>query len=54
MIEYLVRIQERNQHFHRTIYRPVDGALELPTAPGLGIDLDSSKIEDRQDLAFGD
>lgn len=54
MIEYLVRIQERNQYFHRTIYRPVDGALELPTEPGLGIDLDGSKIEDRQELAFGD
>lgn len=54
MIEYLVRIQERNQFFHRTIRRPVDGALELPTEPGLGIDLDASKVEDRRELSFGD
>jgi L-alanine-DL-glutamate epimerase-like enolase superfamily enzyme len=54
MIEYLVNIQERNQFFHRTILRPVDGALEVPTAPGLGIDLDPSKAEDRRKLAFGD
>ncbi|MGH2681057.1 MAG: enolase C-terminal domain-like protein [Actinomycetota bacterium] len=52
MIEYLVRIQERNQFFHRTILRPVDGALELPKGPGLGIDLDPAKIEDRRELDF--
>jgi len=54
MIEYLVNIQERNQFFHATIHRPVDGALELPTGPGLGIDLDPSKAEDRRELSFGD
>jgi L-alanine-DL-glutamate epimerase-like enolase superfamily enzyme len=54
MLEYLVQIQERNQFFHRTIHRPVDGALELPTAPGLGIELDPAKIEDRRELAFED
>jgi L-rhamnonate dehydratase len=54
MIEYLVRIQERNQFFHRTIYRPVDGALDLPTAPGLGIDLDPSKVKDRREIEFED
>lgn len=50
MIEYLVRIQERNQWFHRTILRPVDGALELPDGPGLGIDLDPAKIDDRREV----
>ena len=44
MIEYLVNIQERNQFFHATIHRPVDGALELPQGPGLGIDLDPSTV----------
>lgn len=52
MIEFLVHIQERNQFFHRTIYRPVEGALELPTDPGLGIDLDPAKAENRRELAF--
>jgi len=52
MIEYLVRIQDRNQHFHRTIYRPVEGSLALPTDPGLGIDLDPEKITERRDLSF--
>jgi L-alanine-DL-glutamate epimerase-like enolase superfamily enzyme len=52
MIEYLVRIQDRNQHFHETIYRPVEGMLELPTAPGLGIELDEAKVLERRDLEF--
>jgi L-rhamnonate dehydratase len=54
MIEYLVNIQERNQFFQATILRPIDGALELPTAPGLGIDLDPSKAKDRRGVPFGD
>jgi L-rhamnonate dehydratase len=54
MVEYLVRIQERNQFFHRTIYRPVDGALDLPISPGLGIDLDPSKVGDRREIEFED
>jgi L-alanine-DL-glutamate epimerase-like enolase superfamily enzyme len=53
MVEYLVRIQERNQFFHRTIYRPVDGALDLPTEPGLGIELAPAKVAERRELTFG-
>jgi L-rhamnonate dehydratase len=53
MIEYLVNIQERNQFFHASIHRPVDGALELPTAPGLGIDIDASKVAAWHELSFG-
>jgi L-rhamnonate dehydratase len=52
MVEYLVLIQERNQFFHRTIYRPENGTIGLPTAPGLGIDLDESKVERRRDLSL--
>lgn len=54
MMEYLVRIQERNQWFHRTILCPVDGALELPYGPGLGIELDEAKIDERREVAFDD
>jgi L-alanine-DL-glutamate epimerase-like enolase superfamily enzyme len=54
MIEFLVNIQERNQFFHTTIHRPVDGSLELPTGPGLGIDLAPAKAKDRYELSFGD
>lgn len=50
MAEYLVQIQERNQWFHRTPLAPVDGAIGLPTTPGLGIELDDEKILSRTDL----
>ncbi len=53
MVEYLVRIQERNQWFHRTILRPVDGAIALPSEPGLGIELDPDKTGAIQDLPAG-
>jgi L-rhamnonate dehydratase len=53
LVEYLVLIQDRNQHFHRTIHRPVGGALELPTGPGLGIELDPAKVDSRRELTFG-
>jgi len=53
MVEYLIRVQEWTQHFQRRVYRPHDGAFALPTEPGLGIDLDPSKIVKRQELRFG-
>lgn len=53
MMEYLVKIQERNQWFHRTILRPVDGMLDLPDGPGLGIELDPAKIDDRVEVFEG-
>jgi len=53
MVEYLIRVQEWTQHFQRTVYRPEDGALALPSEPGLGIDLDPGKIASRQELTFG-
>jgi L-alanine-DL-glutamate epimerase-like enolase superfamily enzyme len=50
MVEYLVQIQERNQWFHQTILRPVDGAISLPSEPGLGIEIDPAKVLSRRDL----
>jgi L-alanine-DL-glutamate epimerase-like enolase superfamily enzyme len=50
MVEYLVRIQERNQWFHRTILRPEDGAIAPPSEPGLGLELDPAKILARTEL----
>jgi L-alanine-DL-glutamate epimerase-like enolase superfamily enzyme len=50
MVEYLVRYQEHKQFFHAPIYRPIKGSLTLPDLPGLGIVLDESKIESREDV----
>ena len=49
MVEYLVQIQERNQWFHETVLRPVDGVIALPSGPGLGIELDPAKVQVSQE-----
>ena len=47
MVEYLVRVQEWTQFFQRSVRRPVAGAFAIPEEPGLGIDLDEERIEER-------
>jgi L-alanine-DL-glutamate epimerase-like enolase superfamily enzyme len=44
-VEYLIRHQENKQFFHKPIYRPENGAVQLPSLPGLGLVLDSEKVE---------
>jgi L-alanine-DL-glutamate epimerase-like enolase superfamily enzyme len=51
MAEFLLMAQPAKQHFHTTYLQPEGGSISLPTAPGLGIELDESKIERRVDLA---
>ncbi len=50
MAEYLIRNQPGKQFFHQTRFEPVDGAIPLPTAPGLGIALDDATVESRIEL----
>lgn len=52
MIEYLCVFMEQQQFFHAAPLRPVKGVVALPTAPGLGIALDESKIEQRRELTW--
>jgi hypothetical protein len=42
--------QPTKQHFQTTMLQPVGGVIALPTAPGLGLDLDESKIDRRVGL----
>ncbi|MCY3720134.1 MAG: hypothetical protein OXG07_11335 [Anaerolineaceae bacterium] len=51
-VEYLVYHQPPKQHFHSPKYLPQNGHLTLPTLPGLGIVLDESKFESREELSF--
>lgn len=50
MAEYLIRAQVGKQHFHREFLKPRRGALALPSAPGLGIEIDESKVDRRTNL----
>jgi L-rhamnonate dehydratase len=47
-VEFLLRYQEVKQFFQTEIYRPENGAVQLPQLPGLGIVLDEGKIEKRE------
>jgi len=51
-VEYLIKYQPDKQHFFGTFYEPTDGSLALPQLPGLGLELDESKIESRQLVTF--
>ncbi|HUE76068.1 MAG TPA: enolase C-terminal domain-like protein, partial [Chloroflexota bacterium] len=50
MAEFLIRAQPSKQHFHTTVTEPVNGAIPLPTAPGLGIAIDEAKVDNRVEL----
>ena len=50
MLEYLILSQPSKQHFHTHYLQPEDGSLPLPTAPGLGLELDDAKVDQRVDL----
>ena len=50
MLEFLCNYQPLAQHFHVTYVEPVNGTLQPPEAPGLGIVLDEAKIEARSEL----
>ena len=48
--EYLVKWNAINQHFLAHPIAPRGGEFGLPTVPGLGMDLDATKIEAQQDV----
>jgi L-rhamnonate dehydratase len=50
MAEYLLRSGQARQPFLRTRIAPENGSFALPTEPGLGLDVDESKIDDRREL----
>lgn len=49
-MEYLTRLMPLYQHFLADPMLPVDGALAAPTAPGLGMALDETRIVARRTL----
>ena len=52
MVEFLVLLQPRAQHFHAVYYGPEQGSIALPELPGLGLVLDENKIESREPVTF--
>ena len=52
MVEFLLRHQANKQFFFYPQYIPVNGKIPLPGLPGLGIELDESKIQIKHRLSF--
>jgi L-rhamnonate dehydratase len=53
LLEYLVKWNEINQFFLKTPLKPRGGMVTLPDTPGLGMELDEAKVEDRRVLSWG-
>lgn len=52
MLEYLVKWNVLHQWFLKYPVRPVGGIVTPPSRPGLGMELDEGKIENRRELRF--
>jgi L-rhamnonate dehydratase len=52
VLEYLIKWNEIHQFFLEHPVKPVGGQVTVPTTPGIGMDLDSSRIESRKELRF--
>ena len=52
MMEDLIPFRLMTQHFLAAPLAPVDGFFTLPTTPGVGLDLDESKIESERILSW--
>lgn len=53
MLEYLVKWNQIHQFFLKTPIRPEGGRVVLPDGPGLGLELDETKIQSRRELTWG-
>lgn len=51
MLEFLVKWNAVNQWFLPHPVQPTDGLIAAPTQPGLGMELDETKIESRKELS---
>jgi L-rhamnonate dehydratase len=51
-IEYLVKWNEIHQLFFRQPLKPISGRVVPPDRPGMGMELDETKIEQRREMTF--
>ncbi len=50
LVEYLLNKMSHFHHFEKNPLSPVNGMIDLPQAPGFGIELDDAKIENKEQL----
>ncbi len=52
MLEYLIKWNEVHQFFLKNPLKPVNGNVSVPTAPGIGMQLDDARIQQREVVTF--
>jgi L-alanine-DL-glutamate epimerase-like enolase superfamily enzyme len=52
LLEYLIKWNEIHQYFLATPLKPINGIVTLPTAPGLGMELDEAKMESKREVSW--
>jgi len=52
LVEYLVKWNERLQHFLADPVQPEDGRVEPPGRPGIGVSIEESAVDRREELSF--
>jgi L-alanine-DL-glutamate epimerase-like enolase superfamily enzyme len=52
LVEYLVKWNEIHQFFLKRPVKPVNGMVQVPEEPGIGMELDEAKIEQRRELSW--
>jgi len=52
ILEYLIKWNQVHQFFLKHPVRPEGGFVPLPKGPGLGLELDEGKIEDRREVSW--
>lgn len=50
LAEYLPKLNRAFQFFFEEPIRPDDGVIEVPDRPGLGVDIDDSKVESEEEI----
>jgi L-rhamnonate dehydratase len=51
-LEYLVKWNEIHQFFLKTPLKPVNGVVQVPETPGMGMDLDASRVETQRVVSW--
>ncbi|MFN8473558.1 MAG: enolase C-terminal domain-like protein [Anaerolineae bacterium] len=52
LLEYLIKWNQVHQFFFKQPIQPVDGMVTLPDTPGMGVELDESKIRTQRELSW--
>jgi L-rhamnonate dehydratase len=52
LLEYLIKWNEIHQYFLKYPIKPVDGYVTLTDAPGMGMELDEVKIQEKREITF--